>query len=122
MKLLEHKAKLCQFSPIIITVACTGTLTARHTQYYGKSILVAEEILAESFRLMKKRASITGFNTTLLKDGIDQLKYLGERSYERIPGNIGFEALKMAITGRITPSTAVGDAIDANNLYKTLSK
>ena len=54
LKLLEHKAKLCQFSPIIITVACTGTLTARHTQYYGKSILVAEEILAESFRLMKE--------------------------------------------------------------------
>ena len=75
-----------------------------------------------SFSLMIKRADITGFNTTLLKNGVDDLRFLGWKSYERIPGNLGFEALKIAIMGKVSPTTTLGNALDANSIYTSLSK
>ena len=75
-----------------------------------------------AFSLMIKRADITGFNNSILKNGVDDLRFLGWKSYERIPGNIGFEALKIAIMGKVSVTTRLGNSLDANSIYTSLSK
>jgi RHS repeat-associated protein len=74
----------------------------------------------EVFNIMLERANVTGFDNTFLTTGIDDLRYLGSMSYKRIPGNLGFGALKIAIMGK--SNNALGTIQDADNIYKSVTK